>query len=330
MENSYKRTIAGSVGAGMASVFNASGRQYYVLEHKTESLYHRIGESQKIIVDQIELGRDASCQVRFDENLDSVSRHHAAIVKEKDGWKIINLSKTNATLLNGQPVQESILSSGDEIRLSSNGPVMGFIVPQGKQSMVSSIGLTERMNLFRQQALRPYKTAIVIMGIVLVLAVSGLVTWNILSSKAHEKQLNEYQEQLTNVEDEIQQKNEDINKLNEQIEHMDKENVSVYNSLVKQIEKARNDRKELEKRSQSLQHEFTKFKQEVKNKELEEEMAREAEEQERLQEQQREEEEAEKQESQPKSVEDIIKGMTPNEPEISSSRSVEEIINSMK
>ena len=40
MEANYKRTVAGSVGAGMAAVFNASGRQYYILEHKTESLYH--------------------------------------------------------------------------------------------------------------------------------------------------------------------------------------------------------------------------------------------------------------------------------------------------
>ena len=46
METNYKRTVAGSVGAGVAAVFNASGRQYYILEHKTESLYHHVGESQ--------------------------------------------------------------------------------------------------------------------------------------------------------------------------------------------------------------------------------------------------------------------------------------------
>lgn len=82
METNYKRTVAGSVGAGVAAVFNATGRQYYILEHKTESLYHHAGESQKIIVDQVELGRDSACQVRFDEAFETVSRRHAAIVKE--------------------------------------------------------------------------------------------------------------------------------------------------------------------------------------------------------------------------------------------------------
>ena len=66
------------------------------------------------------------------------------------------------------------LQTGDEIQLSVGGPRLGFIVPQGRQALTSSIGLTERMSLFRKQALRPYKTALTIMGIVFVLAVAGL------------------------------------------------------------------------------------------------------------------------------------------------------------
>ena len=79
-QNTYKRTVAGSVGAGMGAIFNASGRTYYILEHKTQSKYHNIGESQKIIVDQIEMGRDASCQVRWEDTpeFEMVSRKHAA------------------------------------------------------------------------------------------------------------------------------------------------------------------------------------------------------------------------------------------------------------
>ena len=63
-QNSYKRTVAGSVGAGMGAIFNGSGRTYYILEHKTSSKYHSAGESQKIIIDQIEIGRDASTRLR--------------------------------------------------------------------------------------------------------------------------------------------------------------------------------------------------------------------------------------------------------------------------
>ena len=170
----FKSTFAGSIGAGMGSVFNPSGRKYYILEHRVSSKYHRAGEVQEIIVDQIEIGRDSKCQVRFDDNFSTVSRHHAGIVKDGDMWKLVQISKTNSTLLNGHPVQtEWYLQNGDEIQLSVNGPKLGFIVPTGKKATVGSIGLTRRLSLFRQQALRPYKQAITALAIILVLAVVG-------------------------------------------------------------------------------------------------------------------------------------------------------------
>ena len=115
----YKRSLAGSVGAGMKSVFGSEGRRFYTLIHKVSSKYHKAGESQQIIVDQIELGRDPACQVRFDESFTTVSRRHAAIVKDGDNWKLVQLSKTNSTYLNGRKVQnEWYLQNGDEIQLS--------------------------------------------------------------------------------------------------------------------------------------------------------------------------------------------------------------------
>ena len=175
----YKNTFSGSVGAGMGALFAPGGKTYYILEHKISSKYHKAGESQEIIVDNIELGRDSHCQVRFDENFKTVSRRHAAIVRDGDGWKLVQISKTNSTLLNGRPVKtEWYLQNGDEIQLSVNGPKLGFIVPTGKKSTVASIGLTRRLSLFRQQALRPYKNAIVALSACLVLAVGGLGTWN--------------------------------------------------------------------------------------------------------------------------------------------------------
>jgi FOG: FHA domain len=163
----------------MGALMGASGRTYFILEHKTSSKYHQAGESQKIIVDQVELGRDASCQVRFDESFETVSRKHAAIVRDGENWKLIHLSHSNPTLVNGHPINGSYyLQTGDEIQLSVGGPRLGFIVPQGRQALTSSIGLTERMSLFRKQALRPYKNALTIMGIVFVLAVARLAAWN--------------------------------------------------------------------------------------------------------------------------------------------------------
>lgn len=182
MENqtqNYKRTVAGSVGAGVGALFNASGRTYFMLEHKTNTKLHKVGDTQKIIIDEVELGRDGSCQVRFDESCETVSRKHAAIQRSGEDWKLIHLSSSNPTLVNGTPIQgEYILQSGDEIQLSVGGPRMGFIIPQGKQALTSSIRLTERMNLFRQQALAPYKRALWTMAILFVVVVAGLGCWN--------------------------------------------------------------------------------------------------------------------------------------------------------
>lgn len=177
----YKATFSGSVGAGMGSLFSPGGRKYYILEHKVSSRYHKAGESQEIIVDQIELGRDSRCQVRFDENFSTVSRRHAAIVRDGDNWKLVQISQTNTTLLNGRPVRtEWYLQNGDEIQLSMNGPKLGFIVPTGNKATVGSIGLSRRLSLFRQQALTPYKYAITALSCILLfcITVGSYVIWD--------------------------------------------------------------------------------------------------------------------------------------------------------
>lgn len=191
MANNYKQTVTGTIGAGFKSVFSGSGRKYYILEHKVGSKYHRAGESQEIIVDQIELGRDARCQVRYDDSFATVSRRHAAIVRDGDNWKLVQLSTTNKTFLNGAPVdREWYLQNGDEIQLSVNGPKLGFIIPQGNKSTVNTIGLSRRFSLFRQQALRPYKTAVTILSIVLLLAIAA-GTFFILRGNNVNKELRE-------------------------------------------------------------------------------------------------------------------------------------------
>lgn len=157
----YKRSFSGSMGAGMKSIFGSSGRRFYELEFRTGSEKHRAGETQKVIVDQIELGRDSQCGIRFGEDCKTVSRRHAAIIKDGNGWKLVQLSKTNSTYLNEHKVEnEWYLQNGDEIQLSTGGPRIGFLVKEGAGSLVKSIGLTNRLSLFRQQALRPYKRAL--------------------------------------------------------------------------------------------------------------------------------------------------------------------------
>lgn len=210
MANNYKKTVAGTVGAGMRSVFSGSGRKYYILEYKNDSLYHRAGESQEIIVDQIELGRDPNCQVRYDDKYPTVSRRHAAIVKEGEGWKLVQLSSTNKTFLNGKPIEkEWFLQNGDEIQLSVNGPRLGFIVPQGNKSTVNTIGLSRRLSLFRQQALRPYRTAVTIISILLILAIALGIFFIVRGNK----KINEQQETIQQQEMKLDSVTQELQKI---------------------------------------------------------------------------------------------------------------------
>lgn len=189
----YKNNFSGTVGAGIGALVAPSDRKYFILEHKVSSKYHHSGENQKIIVDQILIGRDPECQVRFDDSFAIVSRRHAAIVKEGDNWKLVQLSKTNSTFLNGQRIENDwYLQNGDEIQLAVNGPKIGFIVPSGNSADVKSLGMTQRLELFREQALSPYRTALRWTMVVALLGLM-LVGYNLWWSNDIDKGLKDFE-----------------------------------------------------------------------------------------------------------------------------------------
>lgn len=250
-QNTFRRTVSGSIGAGMGAIFNGSGRTYYILEHKTQSRYHNVGESQKIIIDQIVMGRDGSCQVRWEDTdeFQMVSRKHAAIQREGDSWVLIHLpTATNPTIINGmkklsQPGERYYLQSGDEIQLAQNGPRMLFIVPQGKQAMTSSIRLTERMNLFRQQALRPYRYALWGLLALILLAILGFALWNFHLQNQIDKQQEEARQYLTDIRREYDNK---IIELQDSLYRMEQRFIPIedptYQTLQQQIDELRQQR----------------------------------------------------------------------------------------
>ena len=123
----YKHSLFGSLGSGMKSIISGSMKSYYILEHKIGSRYHHAGELQEIIIDQIEIGRDPTCQVRYDEVFETVSRRHAAIIREGNHWKLVPMSQTNPSFINGEIVhKEWYLQHGDEIQCAVNGPKFIF------------------------------------------------------------------------------------------------------------------------------------------------------------------------------------------------------------
>lgn len=141
----------------------------YTIEFLTNSQKHPINSNQTIIVPYVELGRASNCVIKFDDILSMVSRKHAAIERRGNEVILKHLSKTNQTLLNGRPVDpEWILNNGDEIQLSSGGPRMRYLTSTKK---TSTIGVSIRIQLFAQQALKPYKRALA--GLLFLFVLSG-------------------------------------------------------------------------------------------------------------------------------------------------------------
>jgi hypothetical protein len=167
-----RRSFSNTVSAGLKSL-GGRGKTFYVLEFKNNSQMHRAKTTKEIIVDYIELGRSPKCQIRFGEDCRTVSGVHCAIMREGDHYFVKHLSKSNPTLINGKPIADKYyINSGDELTLSYGGPIVGFIVPQN--NLTSSIPLTRRLSLFREQAMRPYKRAIALLSVIMILSIVGL------------------------------------------------------------------------------------------------------------------------------------------------------------
>ena len=91
--------------------------------------------------------------------------------------KIIQLSKKNTTFLNGKAIQDSwYLQSGDEIQLAINGPKLIFKIP----TETVEFSFTQRLNSFKDQVIRPYQTAFIVVCSVIALMIAGCVVAGIV------------------------------------------------------------------------------------------------------------------------------------------------------
>jgi pSer/pThr/pTyr-binding forkhead associated (FHA) protein len=160
-----------TIGAGFKALGGANLASF-TLEFLSQSGNRRAGTTETIVVPYAEMGRDRSCAIRFDSSETTVSRKHASISHENGQYFITALSQTNQTFVNGAPINsKSPLNNGSEIQLSSNGPRMRFLASQTK---TSTMRLTQRMQMFTSQSLRPYRRAVMLLSIVFVAALSGL------------------------------------------------------------------------------------------------------------------------------------------------------------
>ena len=231
-----KRSFSNTVSAGLKSL-GGKGKTFYVLEFKNNSQMHKAKTTKEIIVDYIELGRSPKCQIRFGEDCRTVSGVHCAIMREGENYFVKHLSKANPTLINGHPIADKYyINSGDELTLSYGGPIVGFIVP--KNNLTSSIPLTRRLSLFKEQAMRPYKKAIALLSIIMILMCSGFIYYNIKTSDKIYLLDEKYQQAKTELEKEktildklkAEGKISD-EKYNRQIKILHDENIAVNNKF---------------------------------------------------------------------------------------------------
>ncbi|MEZ5950294.1 MAG: ATP-binding protein [Planctomycetaceae bacterium] len=83
------------------------------------------------------IGRGAQNPIRI---LDTeASRVHARIVPRDGGWVLEDLNSSNGTFVNGQPIKQRFLESGDQIRLGRSTLV--FALPKQQESSLMNVDL---------------------------------------------------------------------------------------------------------------------------------------------------------------------------------------------
>ncbi len=107
------------------------------------------GQTETFSADQsreLIIGRDPSCDIKFDPNDDLVSRRHAKITKVSDApeYTIADLGSRNGTMVNKKRIFEPTkLNCGDQIQLGPDGPQFEFDLDPRPASMMKPTRLSD-------------------------------------------------------------------------------------------------------------------------------------------------------------------------------------------
>jgi len=164
----------------------------------------RSGEEQTIWNPYITLGRASGSTIKYSDQYPTVSRNHAYIMIEGNRVFIEpDINATNPTIINHNPIRrKSELSPGDEIQLSHEGPRLRYINTPANRT-TASMKFTQRLQQFGSQALRPYKTALSIMSVLLI----GLASYLIWFSNVTETKISDQAIKISQQDDKITETN---------------------------------------------------------------------------------------------------------------------------
>ncbi len=137
------------------------------------------GDYQAIVVPYIEVGRSAECVIQYGDNYPTVSRKHASLSWEGNEIVLKHMGK-NPTFVNGSQIHDKwFLKNGDEIQFAVDGPKIRFNATPTK---TSTMKFTDRFIEFSQQALRPYRKAVMALSI-LIVALAGFTVFSLLENR---------------------------------------------------------------------------------------------------------------------------------------------------
>lgn len=178
---------------------------YYTLQFIDPVKRYKAGDTMPIVVDYVEVGRDARCAIHIGEEYPTVSRRHASFERRGNDIIVRNLSATNPTIVNGMEVQNAVLNNGDEVQFSRKGPRMRFYSTGGR---TATMGVTQRLQLFAQQSLRPLQYGIA--ALLLLLLGAGILGGILLNQQNQSlqeanKTISGLEQQVASNEQQVQQ-----------------------------------------------------------------------------------------------------------------------------
>jgi hypothetical protein len=101
--------------------------------------------------DEMKVGRATDCEIVVD-NL-GVSRHHCSIVRDGDGWAVVDKGSNNGTYVGGQRVTKHRMNHGDRVVMGKHSLVYdanGFADPNNNKK--NAAGMGGEMTMFVDQS----------------------------------------------------------------------------------------------------------------------------------------------------------------------------------
>lgn len=96
----------------------------------TDPILIKFKDAEMYFTETFFIGRGSDCGLHIADNW--VSRKHAVVEHDSEGWKIRDLGSANGTYVNGVKIQEGRLHGTSEIQLGGKGPIISVVV-SGKE-----------------------------------------------------------------------------------------------------------------------------------------------------------------------------------------------------